>query len=419
MIDTSASRASGGRLWGRFWGCSRSCVAGRRGIPRFRRSLPRDTRLPLRVHRGPALARDARGEPIVLRRVGRRRVNARRDRRLVRTHPRTLRAARLCHARPRRARIAGLADRLDRRRRQSRTAARSCAPRATSPHSPTPSSSSPGAGSPFATRRSQSSRQPCAPGLRSSRSRSCTRRQARSRHHAAIVAAAARVGARTCVDLTQSLGWLPVGAATFDYSVCHAYKWLCAPRGTAFLTVRAGLDETLTPLAAGWCSADDVWGSCYAGPHPALRQRRPLRPLTALVRSVPGTEGALRAVRLARCRGGARPRGRARERRAFGAWFFFGCWGCWSSGNSAIVTWPDADGSELAAMQAAGIVVSGRAGNARVAFHLWNTLATSRSSRRRSGGSWGPGRGLGPGSPAQPAPPAPPAHPKTRRGLVY
>ena len=40
--------------------------------------------------------------------------------------------------------------------------------------------------------------------------------------------------------------------------------------------------------------------------------------------------------------------------------------------DSAIVTWPDADGSDLAALTAAGVVAWGRAGWARVAFHLWN-----------------------------------------------
>ena len=60
--------------------------------------------------------------------------------------------------------------------------------------------------------------------------------------HAAICDAARAAGARTFADLTQSLGWLPVEADGFDFTVCHAYKWLCAPRGTAFLTVREGLD---------------------------------------------------------------------------------------------------------------------------------------------------------------------------------
>ncbi|MBP6686104.1 MAG: aminotransferase, partial [Leucobacter sp.] len=145
---------------------------------------------------------------------------------------------------------------------------------------------------------------------------------------------------------------------------CHAYKWLCAPRGTAFLTVRSGLDDALTPLAAGWCSADDVWSSCYAG-HTPLAEGAGRFDLSPLWPLVAGTEAALalfvsldpdavhdHAVGLANS---------AREILGLPA------------GDSAIVTWPDADGSALAAMQAAGIIASGRAGNARVAFHLWNT----------------------------------------------
>lgn len=184
--------------------------------------------------------------------------------------------------------------------------------------------------------------------------------------HAAIVAAAESAGARTLVDLTQSLGWLPVGAAPFDFTVCHAYKWLCAPRGVSFLTVRDGLDEALTPIAAGWCSADDVWASCYAG-HTPLAAGAGRFDLSPAWQAIAGAEAALRffaelepgfaqqhAVALA---------DRARQR--------LGLPEC----ASAIVTWSDPEGSDLAAMAEAGIVASGRAGNARVAFHLWNTDA--------------------------------------------
>ena len=180
----------------------------------------------------------------------------------------------------------------------------------------------------------------------------------------AIADAAARVGARTLVDLTQSLGWLPTGAAGFDFTVCHAYKWLCAPRGTAFLTVRAGLEAGLTPLAAGWYSADDVWASCYAGHTPlaAAAGRFDLSPAWPVLG---GTEAALALfteldpaavhahdLRLAEA-----------ARAALGL----------PGGDSAIVTWADPDGRDLEAMRAAGLVASGRAGNARVAFHVWNT----------------------------------------------
>lgn len=180
----------------------------------------------------------------------------------------------------------------------------------------------------------------------------------------AIRAAAAAVGARTCVDLTQSLGWLPIGAADFDFTVCHAYKWLCAPRGSAFLTVRAGLDDTLTPIAAGWCSADDVWGSCYAG-NTSLAAGAGRFSVSPAWPVIEGTVAALTyfaeqdaaAIH-------AHDLGLANSARDL-----LGM----APGDSAIVTWADPDGTALAAMQRAGITASGRAGNARVAFHVWNT----------------------------------------------
>ena len=43
------------------------------------------------------------------------------------------------------------------------------------------------------------------------------------------------------VDATQACGWLPVDASRIDVLACSAYKWLCSPRGTAFMTVRPEL----------------------------------------------------------------------------------------------------------------------------------------------------------------------------------
>jgi selenocysteine lyase/cysteine desulfurase len=50
-----------------------------------------------------------------------------------------------------------------------------------------------------------------------------------------IAAAAAAHGARTYVDATQACGWLPFDASRFSFVACAGYKWLMAPRGTAFL----------------------------------------------------------------------------------------------------------------------------------------------------------------------------------------
>lgn len=86
----------------------------------------------------------------------------------------------------------------------------------------------------------------------------------------AITARAAEVGALTVLDGTQAAGWLPLNGADVDFLAVAGYKWLCAPRGTALLTmrpltstftpeaVRARHEEfasRLTPLAAGWFAA--------------------------------------------------------------------------------------------------------------------------------------------------------------------
>jgi selenocysteine lyase/cysteine desulfurase len=84
---------------------------------------------------------------------------------------------------------------------------------------------------------------------------------------AAVTAAAHRHGARVLLDATQAAGWLPLdGIGDADWVVAGGYKWLLAPRGTAFLAgTPEGLDR-LRPLAAGWYAGDDPWSSCYGGP---------------------------------------------------------------------------------------------------------------------------------------------------------
>ena len=83
---------------------------------------------------------------------------------------------------------------------------------------------------------------------------------------AAIRQAAAEHGARTLVDLTQAIGWLPVDAGGFDLTVCGGYKWLLAPRGTAFMTLSDEAAAMLLPHAAGWYAGADRWSSIYGSP---------------------------------------------------------------------------------------------------------------------------------------------------------
>ncbi|MEU5727318.1 aminotransferase class V-fold PLP-dependent enzyme [Micromonospora sp. NPDC047738] len=81
-----------------------------------------------------------------------------------------------------------------------------------------------------------------------------------------IVAAARAHGALVAVDATQACGWLPFDAALADVVVVSAYKWLMAPRGTAFAYLAPALRERLRPDAAGWYAGQDVHASYYGPP---------------------------------------------------------------------------------------------------------------------------------------------------------
>ncbi|HEY8302180.1 MAG TPA: aminotransferase class V-fold PLP-dependent enzyme [Jatrophihabitans sp.] len=70
-------------------------------------------------------------------------------------------------------------------------------------------------------------------------------------------------GAQILLDTTQAVGWLPVDASRYAYTVCGGYKWLLSPRGTAYLTVQTALLPTLTPHLAGWYAGESPWSSIY------------------------------------------------------------------------------------------------------------------------------------------------------------
>jgi selenocysteine lyase/cysteine desulfurase len=82
----------------------------------------------------------------------------------------------------------------------------------------------------------------------------------------ALAAAADHHGARVYLDATQGCGWLPLDAARFDYVTCAGYKWLLAPRGTAFFAVRPEARERLVPHLAGWYATDEPMETLYGGP---------------------------------------------------------------------------------------------------------------------------------------------------------
>ena len=82
----------------------------------------------------------------------------------------------------------------------------------------------------------------------------------------AILEAARHVGALTVVDATQAAGWLPLRFDRADATVCSAYKWLCCPRGTAFLVASPRVLAEVLPHAAGWFAADDMHAGYYGTP---------------------------------------------------------------------------------------------------------------------------------------------------------
>jgi selenocysteine lyase/cysteine desulfurase len=182
-----------------------------------------------------------------------------------------------------------------------------------------------------------------------------------------VAAAAAAVGARTLCDLTQAAGWLRVDAGRYDVTVTAAYKWLCAPRGTGFLTVTPDAQDLLRPVQAGWYAGADPWASCY-GPEMRLAddaRRFDVSPAWQAWLGAAESVGLLASADAGEV-----------ERHALGlANALRTGLGLDGPTRSAIVTLPDPDGKRRAALERAGCRVAGRAGRVRLAFHVWNDRA--------------------------------------------
>lgn len=179
-----------------------------------------------------------------------------------------------------------------------------------------------------------------------------------------ILQSARQHGTFTLGDVTQAAGVLPVDAASFDVTIGHAYKWLCAPRGVAFLTVNERFDSVLVPVHAGWYAGERVWESCY-GPTMTLAKDARRFDVSPAWQAWVGAEQSIGL---------------------FAGLDMSEVWALASGlGDSlcealdippqhqAIVSWPDVTGDDLTKLTAAGIRASGRAGRLRAAFHLWNT----------------------------------------------
>ncbi|WP_416418279.1 aminotransferase class V-fold PLP-dependent enzyme [Paenarthrobacter aromaticivorans] len=178
------------------------------------------------------------------------------------------------------------------------------------------------------------------------------------------------------LDTTQAVGWLPIDAGRFAYTICGGYKWLLAPRGTCFFTVQPELADRLTPHTAGWYAGANPWASIYSpvlslaadasrfDVSPAWHSWVGQAPSLGLLADIGPAVLHAHAVGLAN-----------RFRGHVGL----------PEGDSAIVSM--AAGAEATEqLQRAEVIGSTRAGRLRLAFHLNNTAADAdRAAEALSG----------------------------------
>ena len=183
---------------------------------------------------------------------------------------------------------------------------------------------------------------------------------------AAVVAAARAHGALTFCDLTQAAGWMPVTATDFDITVCSAYKWMCQPRGTAYLTVAPQVRDLLRPVNAGWYAGDEIWASCY-GPSMHLAQDARRFDVSPAWLSWAGAVPALEVL-------GRVPTSVIRDHDVALANALRAELGLEACARP-VVSLCDPSGAMAHRLEQAGAVVASRAGRVRIAFHVWNTPA--------------------------------------------
>jgi selenocysteine lyase/cysteine desulfurase len=70
----------------------------------------------------------------------------------------------------------------------------------------------------------------------------------------------------TVLDITQALGWKQVDLGWADVTAGAVYKWLLAPRGTAWMSLSDRVSRIMTPHAANWYAGEDPWQTIYGLP---------------------------------------------------------------------------------------------------------------------------------------------------------
>jgi selenocysteine lyase/cysteine desulfurase len=166
----------------------------------------------------------------------------------------------------------------------------------------------------------------------------------------------------TVIDVTQAVGWKRLDLGWVDVTATAVYKWLLAPRGTAWMSLSNRMSGLMTPHAANWYAGEEPWSTIYGLP---LR----LAPDARRFDTSPAWFGALGS-------GLTLPWLASLDRDAVESH----CIGLANRlraeldlppSDSAIVSLPITDAADKLAR--AGIRASVRAGAVRVGFHLYNT----------------------------------------------
>ena len=167
----------------------------------------------------------------------------------------------------------------------------------------------------------------------------------------------------TVIDVTQALGWKTVDLGWADVTVAAVYKWLLAPRGTAWMSLSDRVvaldDAACRELVRGRAAVvDDLRAAAAAGRGCATVRRV----ADVVQRAGRGADAAVAGVAgPCRSRGACRRAGQPGARRTPSAAAEFG-------------DRLDSDrGCRRQAAEQAGIRASMRAGAVRVGFHLYNT----------------------------------------------
>jgi selenocysteine lyase/cysteine desulfurase len=70
----------------------------------------------------------------------------------------------------------------------------------------------------------------------------------------------------TVIDVTQAVGWKRVDLPWADVTVAAVYKWLLAPRGTAWMSLSERVANVMIPHAANWYAGEKPWSTIYGLP---------------------------------------------------------------------------------------------------------------------------------------------------------